>query len=138
MITVKHWRDVPAAAWLWPNFTPEEMACRHCGELKISIGFMNLAQALRWIVDFPLPVSSAYRCPVHNAAVSSTGAAGPHTTGKAGDLGIDRERAFIVLSKAPLIGFTGVGIQQKGGGRYIHLDTLTKGPDVPRPTAWSY
>jgi hypothetical protein len=31
--------------------------------------------------------------------------------------------------------FTGIGIQQKGGARFIHLDDLT---GVGRPTVWSY
>jgi hypothetical protein len=35
-------------------------------------------------------------------------------------------------------GFTGIGVQQKGGGRFIHLDNLPNGPGQPRPTVWSY
>lgn len=34
--------------------------------------------------------------------------------------------------------FTGIGIQQKGGDRYIHLDNLPNAPGQPRPTVWSY
>ena len=28
-----HWRDVPAAAWRWPNYSPAEIACRGTGKL---------------------------------------------------------------------------------------------------------
>ena len=34
----------------------------------------------------PLQITSAYRCPSHNDSVSSTGMAGPHTTGLAVDI----------------------------------------------------
>jgi hypothetical protein len=33
------------------------------------------------------------------------------------------------------LGFTGIGVQQKGTGRFIHVD-LTVGQN--RPTVWSY
>jgi zinc D-Ala-D-Ala carboxypeptidase len=33
------------------------------------------------------------------------------------------------------LGFTGIGVQQKGSGRFIHLDTMEGGT---RPTVWSY
>ena len=97
--------------------------------------FMDKVEQLRLAVPFPLPVSSAARCPKHNASVSSTGSTGPHTTGRAIDLQVDRKNAYIVL-KAALESnlFTGIGIQQKGGGRFIHLDDL----ELNRPTIWSY
>jgi zinc D-Ala-D-Ala carboxypeptidase len=31
-----HWRDVPAAAWRWPNFSPAEIACRGTGKLLVN------------------------------------------------------------------------------------------------------
>jgi len=33
------------------------------------------------------------------------------------------------------LGFTGIGVQQKGTGRFPHLDTLE---EPPRPNVWSY
>lgn len=32
----RHWRDVLANAWRWPNFSPAEIACR--GTAKLLIG----------------------------------------------------------------------------------------------------
>lgn len=119
-----------------PHFSDEELRCKcGCGQQNMRAGFMTKVEALRVAVGFPLPVTSAYRCPEHNARVSSTGLTGPHTTGRAIDLGVDRERAFHVLTVAlRLGGFSGIGVQQKGAGRFIHLDSLTDG----RPTIWSY
>ena len=37
-----------------------------------------------------------------------------------------------------LVGFTGIGVNQKGGARFLHLDTIESSPARPRPTIWSY
>lgn len=102
------------------------------------VDFMEKIEILRVRVGFPLPVTSAARCPKHNRSVSGTGDDGPHTTGRAIDFGISRQQAYIVMREALTMGFTGIGIQQKGGGRFIHLDDLPDSPRQPRPTVWSY
>ena len=119
----------------WSNFNPEEFVCKHCNELYMDEAFLDRYQAIRKACGFPFIVSSAFRCPDHNDEVSSTGRDGPHTTGKAADTKIQGEQAFILISKAQTFGFTGLGINQKGGGRFIHLDDLIK---PPRPWIWSY
>jgi zinc D-Ala-D-Ala carboxypeptidase len=120
-------------------FSISEFACR-CGncENRIDLGFVRELDELRHRYGRPLMVSSGYRCPTYNAKVSSTGRTGPHTTGKAGDLLVDRGDAFQLLRLAMGMDFTGIGIQQKGGGRFIHLDTLPNASGQPRPTLWSY
>jgi zinc D-Ala-D-Ala carboxypeptidase len=119
-------------------FKPEEFKCKHCGANKMDRAFLVLLDELRHQCGFPLTVTSGYRCPVHNQKVSSTGADGPHTTGRAVDIGVSRHRAYDVLRHAMALGFTGIGIQQKGASRFIHLDTLTEPDHAPRPTVWSY
>lgn len=86
----------------------------------------------------PLVVSSGYRCPEYNARVSSTGLHGPHTTGLAVDLSVARTDAYAVLRLALELGFTGIGVAQKGNNRFIHLDSLLPATGRPRPTVWSY
>ena len=118
-----------------PHFPDSELACKcGCGMLPQQ-DFMNKIESLRVSLGFPLAVTSAARCPAHNARVSGTGTAGPHTTGRAIDLGVQGHRAYLVLSAALSMGFTGIGIAQKGGTRFVHLDDLT-GPT--RPNVWSY
>lgn len=120
------------------HFTIAEFACKHCGQNNIDYKFVELLDELREQCGFPLVVSSGYRCPTHNAKVSSTGKTGPHTTGRAADLAVSHGQAVTVLRKALSMGFTGFGVQQKGGGRFIHLDTLPNAPGQPRETIWSY
>ena len=84
----------------------------------------------------PLILSSAYRCPAYNDTISSSGTTGAHTTGCAVDIKISRDSAFKLLSLAPALGFTGIGVNQKGHSRFIHLDTV--GKPFLRPTIWSY
>ena len=120
----------------WKYFKREDFACSHCGENEIQNDFVDRLDALREVCDFPLVVSSGYRCPKHNQAVSSTGLTGPHTTGRAVDFAVDRERAVIVLDKALAMPvFRGFGVNQKGAsGRFIHLDAINR----PTRTIWSY
>ena len=102
-------------------------------------GFMRDLDRLRAVVGFPLAVSSGYRCPAYNARLSSTGAAGPHTTGKAVDVPLVGSKALKLVETAASLGFTGIGINQRGphNKRFIHLDKLTP-QEGPRPWIWSY
>ena len=124
----------------WQHFTKDEFKCK-CGKCKKNLmqdDFITKLDALRTKVGFPLPVSSGYRCPKYNAAVSSTGLNGPHTTGRAVDFAVSRHRGWEVLRAAMEMGFTGIGVAQKGEGRFLHLVDLTEPEHAPRPTIWSY
>jgi zinc D-Ala-D-Ala carboxypeptidase len=100
---------------------------------------MDRMDILRCTVGFPLVVSSGYRCPSYNASISKTGTRGPHTTGRAIDLLVTSEDALTVVGEAYNLGFTGIGVSQKGDHkkRFIHLDDLSS-PEFPRPTIFSY
>ena len=60
---------------------------------------------------------------------------GAHASGQAADVACNGQEAYKLLKLALELGFTGIGVNQKGGGRFIHLDTLTQ---PPRPNVWSY
>jgi len=47
---------------------------------------------------------------------------------------VSRAQAHRLLVLACAAGFTGIGVAQKGNGRFIHLDDLQEG----RPAVWSY
>lgn len=124
-------------------FTTEELSC---GKTKCGCGlgpddmdedFMRLIVTMRRELGFPFPVTSAIRCPKHNEEVSTTGPNGPHTTGKAIDIAVNRKQAWHLLSLAMRYGIPGIGIQQKGGGRFIHLDTIQRTEGLEE-TVWSY
>lgn len=124
---------------MFQYFKREDFACKcGCGKNEIQDSFIAKLDDLREELGFPLKVNSGYRCPEHNRKVSGTGESGPHTTGRAADLSVDRGRAYMTVYVAMKNGFTGIGIQQKGAGRYIHLDDLPNDIKQPRPTIWSY
>ena len=118
-------------SWRWPDFTPFEMRQRNNGVVVIDPEFMDLLQKLRDAFGRSMPVTSYYRSPEYNDVVSSTGRTGPHTTGRAVDIAVRGYEAAVLTEKAVRLGFTGFGWQQKGDGRFLHLDTL-------EPRSWSY
>jgi len=118
----------------YPNFSRAEFECRcGCGRADMDDHFMFRLQHLRTNLDFPFPITSGYRCEEYNTARGFTQT---HASGKAADIGVQGEKAWALLNA--LDGkFTGIGINQKGSKRFIHLDTLF-GSGIPRPTIWDY
>lgn len=118
----------------WPNFADRELACRHCGRLHIDTAAGDALQALRDELGGGLVVLSAYRCPVHNAAVGGAPLS-QHKLGTAFDLalrspGLRRHGRFgepaelLALGRraAELVGFTGFG----GYRTFLHVDIGAK------------
>jgi zinc D-Ala-D-Ala carboxypeptidase len=127
--------------WRWPHVDPaKEWACKGSGRIVVVEQFLDKFEKLRQMWGAPLIINSGYRSPAHNATVSETGSNGPHTTGRAVDIRIYGEHAFAVVHLALQLGFTGVGISQKGdqAKRFVHLDDLHRTDGYPRPTIWSY
>jgi uncharacterized protein YcbK (DUF882 family) len=116
---------------LYPNFSEPEFRCRHCGVAKMQPEFLGRLQALRDVYKRPMPVTSGYRCPDHPIEKAKP-EPGMHATGLAADIGVQGADAHELMRLAFHLGFTGIGVQQKGTGRFIHLD-LRKAPMV-----WSY
>ena len=118
-------------------FNQHEFTCSHTGKCDMDSNFINKLNELRVAFGKPMRITSGFRDVTHpiEAKKSSPGA---HTTGQAADIAVSREDAIDLLSLALTRGFTGIGIQQKGSGRFIHLDTLKNSPERPRPTIWSY
>lgn len=102
---------------------------------KMDADFLVKIDELRERCGFPLVITSGYRSPEYNKKVSSTGTTGPHTTGKAADIAVRGQKAHTLLKHALELGFTGIGISQKGQSRFIHLDTIE---GTMRPWVWSY
>lgn len=126
------------------HFSDVELVC-HCGCGKLpSRGDQEYLEAFRVFFGEPMHLSSAYRCPKHNMAVSDTGPGGPHTR-FAVDILCFGATAYRLIAAAvqPGMGgvpwWTGIGVSQKGPhrGRFIHLDMLEP-PGFPRPWIWSY
>jgi zinc D-Ala-D-Ala carboxypeptidase len=132
--------SITTALWPWDKFPKREMQCKcGCGAALVDPTFMNRLMQLRRSFGRPMIVSSGYRCPTHNAKVSSTGSNGPHTTGHAVDIAVRGVEALHLIPLAMTFGFTGIGVKQKGGERFMHFDDLPNIPSIqPRPHIWSY
>jgi len=116
----------------YPNFTEAEFRCHcGCGRADMDPDFMALLQSLRSELAVPLGINSGFRCPDHNAAVSSTGRTGPHTTGKAADIHADSRVAFLLVKTALRRGVARFGL----GKTFVHLDTSDA---HPKNRAWTY
>ena len=118
----------------WENFKPDEFRCSHCGTLEIHEDIVDLLQEAREALG-TLTITSAYRCPIHNSAVSKTGPSGPHTTGKAVDIHVSNSQHRKQLIDYFTDKVTGLGIAKT----FIHIDLLydEDGFDM-RPNCWVY
>ncbi len=117
----------------WKNFTREEFACSHCGKNEIKDELIDFAQELRDRCGFPLIVTSGYRCPDHPVERQKM-RPGTHSKGVAVDFALSHGQARILTKFALSASKGGVGVNQKGGGRFIHVDV-----DPERPGLfWTY
>jgi len=118
-------------------FSQHEFKCSHTGKCEMNADFIDKLNDLRLAFGKPMKITSGFRDVTHPIEARKK-TPGAHTTGCAADIAVSREDAFHLLSLALTKGFTGIGIQQKGSGRFIHLDTLENTGERPRPTVWSY
>lgn len=124
----------------YPNFARSEFACRHCGRAEMDADFMQRLQDLRTKYGKPMRITSGYRCTEHPAEAhrKDSGRLGPHTTGRAADIAIQGHEAYALMRMAMQMGFLGIGVNQKGDKRFLHLDDLEGKDGYPRPWVWSY
>ena len=125
-------------SWESPYFSMDEMRCQcGCGQDGMDATFMEQLTSLRADWGKPMTVTSAYRCPNHPIEAKKA-KPGTHSTGRAVDIAVQGADAYALLCAALGHGFTGIGVQQKGGSRFLHLDNIKEGEGWSRPTVWSY
>ena len=115
----RHWHDVPAGTWRWPNFSPAEIACRGTGKLLINEPALDKLQALRDRLGKPLIVRSAYRSPEHNRAVGGA-TRSKHLDGAAFDVAMSNHDPAAFETTARAVGFLGFGYYPRSG--FMHID----------------
>ena len=117
-------------------FSEDELRCKcGCGVSNFSDATLHKLNKLRKLFGKPINLSSAYRCPVYNRQI---GATQTHASGQAVDILIGYRDAYKLMSLLYPLGFTGIGVKQKGKSRFIHIDDLPPGENRPRPHVWSY
>ena len=120
MTFYQHWRNLPATAWHWPNFSPAEIACRGTGKLLVNEDALNRLQELRVTLGKPLIVNSAYRSPEHNRKVGGAKAS-KHLEGTAFDISMANHDPAAFIAAARKAGFKGIGTYPRSN--FIHIDT---------------
>lgn len=105
--------------WIWPSFTPKEIACKGTGLIYIDKPSMDKLQKFRDLVGVPVIVNSGYRSEQHNKAVG--GAVNSfHRKGKAFDIRITPSLPRSVIHEAAIkVGFMGFGDYDS----FVHIDT---------------
>jgi zinc D-Ala-D-Ala carboxypeptidase len=116
----KSWESVPAAQWKWENFTPQELACKGTGELRVNRDAMDRLQRLRKAMGHPLIVVSGYRSESHNRRVGGAKNS-MHLQGRAFDISTVNVDPQTLVDVARQVGFSGIGTYPKQG--FVHLDT---------------
>ena len=119
----------------YPNFNKAEFDCKHSGKNDMKPEFMSKLQALRAEYGKPMRISSGYRDVTHPIEKVKA-APGEHTFGMACDVAVEGADAYRIIQLGIKHGFTRIGVQQKGAGRFIHLG-LAAGR-FPAPMVWSY
>ena len=118
-------------------FKPKELKCKHTGEEGFDKDFLETLNAIRHECGFSFALSSAYRSPQHPIEARKE-VLGAHTTGKAVDILASGEKALEIIRVAQKHGISRIGIQQKGSGRFIHLDDCSAEQGFSTPAIWSY
>lgn len=103
-------------------FSEKEFACKHCGKVPgIDVRLQNILDAMRERAGAPLVLSSAYRCPEHNAAVGGVPNSF-HVQGCAADVLVPDGMTVEELAKiAEECCADGVG--RYFGQGFVHVDT---------------
>lgn len=104
--------------WPWKDFTPPEVACKHCGELYLDEPSMDALQALRGRWGKAIVINSGHRCAVHNKSVG--GAPRSQHLQIAFDCRCPKDDQPAFIAAAQSAGFTGIG--RYPGRGFVHLD----------------
>lgn len=120
---------------LYPNFSKEEFDCKHTGNNEMRPEFLETLQQIRIDYGKPMIITSGYRDVTHPLEARKT-KGGTHTLGIACDIGVNRKDALDLVECALAFGIKRIGINQKGEGRFIHLDIGDK-YGFPE-SIWSY
>lgn len=121
----------------YPNFSAKEFACQHCGQGGVDERLLFVLQEIRQDAGFPFIITSGFRCNEHPIEKKKS-SPGVHADGLAVDISCSGGQAHKLLKLILQRNVPGIGIQQKGSGRFIHMDIAENKESRPRPWIWSY
>lgn len=109
----------------WPNFSPNELASKDDGSLRVNYKALDALQQLRTMWRRPMLIGSAYRTAKHNSAVGGAPQS-LHLTARAYDVsmrGYSDAATVSFIYYATVAGFTGFGLYLDRPNPFIHIDT---------------
>lgn len=116
-------------------FEMEEFVCNHCGELPedgMNPTLLEALDELREVYGAPIYVSSAYRCPLHNARVGGV-TNSQHVLGNAADIFVDGEYEPFYQLVLQMELFDGIGHYPLS--EFVHVDQRNNG-ETPNYFQW--
>ena len=122
----------------WPNLSTKNLLANTQAKTTWTLVMIDKLQELRTECDFPFIITSAYVILKATQQKSTKKNYKTHTKGIAVDILVSGSQAYEVVALAPQFGFTGIGVQQKGKARFIHLDVGGEKHGKIRPYIWSY
>ncbi len=123
----------------YPNFSPKELACKHCGAEGITGEMMDILQSIRTDMGIPIFLSSGYRC-VKHPVEQEKDRPGEHTFGMAVDILCYGLKALHIIKLAQHYDVKRIGVHQKGNanGRFVHIGIADRyKPEFPI-AIWTY
>ena len=112
----------------WDYFTELELQCPCCKKAPMNDQFMSKLVKLRRELNFPLHITSGYRCASHNKKIGGA-AASKHVLGRAVDIALtmpEKDQPKL-LASAYYRGLYGQGVAKT----FVHLDDYS-------PRLWGY
>jgi len=111
--------------WGWLFFERNEIECPCCKQIRVAVKALDALDQIRLMIQQPIIVNSAYRCPSHNRAVHGSPTS-EHMDGVAFDLSIQNLDRWVLLGLARQHGATAFGYYRT----FIHVAWS------PRPRSW--
>ena len=109
---------------LSPHFSKAELACRHCGQLKVEKRLLEALEELRRLAGKPIVIHDAYRCVAHNQEVGGVSDS-EHTRGMAADVdipGLTLQQMYELALRVTAFVEGGIGVYDGG---FLHVDVRT-------------
>jgi uncharacterized protein YcbK (DUF882 family) len=120
---IRHYREVVWDSKRWENFSPHELACKHCGEFYYDEVSFDQLQLARMILDEPVVIYSGHRCALHNARVGGA------------PLSMHKKIAFDVALKGHSLVEMLLAFKQAGFSGFGYYDTFLH-VDLGIPRRW--
>lgn len=112
---------------MYPNFSRDELQCKHTNECSMHPDFMKLLQLIRDELDQPIYIYSGFRS-VKHPVEQKKNRPGEHTYGLAVDIGCSGKQALDILEIALNNDVRRIGVKQHGShdGRFLHIGMADK------------